>query len=303
MEEPYIYHFPDGNASIARLLVRSLVPVVAAGSTMEDIVTARFDYDTLDVIGAPTRIRLRSTAVHVRNDEDGVIVAYVRDGELSCARASGAVLAGYHMMIPAIMPELPSEQRRALQGNVKAPLSYTKVAVRHWRPWVDRGVHEITNPMGFFSRLKLDYPVSIGDYRFPRSPDEPMVLHLVHVPTVPGLDLPVREARRRARQMLYDTSFDDFEFHVRDELGRMLGSGGFDPDADIAAITVNRWGHGYSYAGDQLHDPEDDARAPFELARGRCGRVVIANADAAWTPFAAAAIEQAHRAVGELAAD
>ena len=103
--------------------------------------------------------------------------------------------------------------------------------------------------------------------------------------------------------MLYDTSFDDFEFHVRDELGRMLGSGGFDPDADIAAITVNRWGHGYSYAGDQLHDPEDDARAPFERARGRCGRVVIANADAAWTPFAAAAIEQAHRAVGELAAD
>ena len=303
MEEPYIYHFPDGNASIARLLVRSLVPDVAAGSTMEDIVTARFDYDALDVIGAPTRIRLRSTAVHVRNDEDGVIVAYVRDGELSCARASGAVLAGYHMMIPAIMPELPSEQRRALQGNVKAPLSYTKVAVRHWRPWVDRGVHEITNPMGFFSRLKLDYPVSIGDYRFPRSPDEPMVLHLVHVPTVPGLDLPVREARRRARQMLYDTSFDDFEFHVRDELGRMLGSGGFDPDADIAAITVNRWGHGYSYAGDQLHDPEDDARAPFERARGRCGRVVIANADAAWTPFAAAAIEQAHRAVGELAAE
>ena len=207
------------------------------------------------------------------------------------------------MMIPAIMPELPSEQRQALQGNVKAPLSYTKVAVRNWRPWVARGVHEITNPMGFFSRLKLDYPVSIGDYRFPSSPDEPMVLHLVHVPTVPGRDLPVREARRRARQMLYDTSFDDFEFHVRDELGRMLGSGGFDPDADIAAITVNRWGHGYSYSGDKLHDPEDDARAPFELARRRCGEVVIANADAAWTPFAAAAIEQAHRAVGELAAD
>ena len=85
-------------------------------------------------------------------------------------RAARAILAGYHMMIPSIMPELPATQRRALRANVKAPLSYTKVAVRDWHPWVRLGVHEITNPMGFFSRLKLDYPVSIGDYRCPRTP-------------------------------------------------------------------------------------------------------------------------------------
>ena len=40
-DEPYIFHFPDGNASIARMLVRSLVPGSAPGHTMEDIVTAR----------------------------------------------------------------------------------------------------------------------------------------------------------------------------------------------------------------------------------------------------------------------
>jgi spermidine dehydrogenase len=174
------------------------------------------------------------------------------------------------------------------------------VAVRNWRPWVESGVHEITNPMGFFSRLKLDYPVSMGDYRFPSSPDEPMVLHLVHVPTVPNQGLPIREARRRARQLLYATTFEDFEFRVRDELGRMLGLGGFDPDADIAAITVNRWGHGYSYSGDELHDPEDDAREPFRAAREARGNVAFANADAVWTPLASAAIAQGHRAVGDL---
>ncbi len=190
---------------------------------------------------------------------------------------------------------------RALRGNIKAPLSYTKVAVHHWRPWVECGVHEITNPMGFFSRLKLDYPVSIGDYRFPSSPDEPMVLHLVHVPTVPNQDLPRREANRQARQLLYDTTYEDFEFHVRDELARMLGPGGFDPDADIAAITVNRWGHGYSYAGDPLHAADEDARRPYELARTRCGNVAFASADAAWMPLASEAIAQAHRAVRDLA--
>jgi spermidine dehydrogenase len=300
MEEPYIYHFPDGNASIARLIVRSLIPSVAPGSTMEDIVTARFDYGRLDRPGEPVRLRLRSTAVLVANDGDDVRVAYVRDGELATLRARHAILAGYHMMIARIMPELPRDQRRALRGNIKPPLSYTKAAVHNWRPWVAAGVHEITNPMGFFSRLKLDYPVSIGDYRFPSSPDEPMVLHLVHVPTVPNQDLTRREQNRQARQLLYDTTFEDFEFHVRDELGRMLGPAGFDADTDIAAITVNRWGHGYSYAGDPLHAADEDARRPYELARTRCGNVAIASADAGWMPLASEAIAQAHRAVVDL---
>jgi spermidine dehydrogenase len=300
MEEPYIYHFPDGNASIARLIVRSLIPAVAAGDTMEDVVTARFEYGALDRAGAPARIRLESTVVHVANDGEGVVAAYVRGGQVTRVRARRAILAGYHMMIPRLMPELPRDQRRALRGNIKAPLSYTKVAVHNWQPWVELGVHEITNPMGFFSRLKLDYPVSIGGYRFPSSPDEPMVLHLVHVPTVPNRDLPIREARRQARQLLYDTSFEVFEFHIRDELSRMLGAGGFDAEADVAAITVNRWGHGYSYAGDQLHDPADDDARPFEIARARVGNVAIANADAEWMPLASAAIAQAHRAVRDL---
>jgi spermidine dehydrogenase len=127
-----------------------------------------------------------------------------------------------------------------------------------------------------------------------------MVLHLVHVPTVPNRGLRTADARRAARQLLYDTSFEDFEFHVRDELTRMLGPGGFDADRDIAAITVNRWGHGYSYSGDGL--APSDGR-PWEIARARCGRVAFANADAAWMPLASAAIEQAHRAVLELVAE
>ena len=300
MDEPYIYHFPDGNASIARAIVRSLIPAVAPGNSMEDLVTARFDYAALDVDGADARLRLQSTAVYVRNRDDVVDVGYVRDGALHRVRGDRAILAGYHMMISSIMPELPPPQRQALRANVKAPLSYTKVAVRDWHPWVRLGVHEITNPMGFFSRLKLDYPVSIGDYRCPRTPDEPMVLHLVHVPTVPNRGLRTADARRAARQLLYDTSFEDFEFHVRDELTRMLGPGGFDADRDIAAITVNRWGHGYSYSGDGL--APSDGR-PWEIARARCGRVAFANADAAWMPLASAAIEQAHRAVLELVAE
>jgi spermidine dehydrogenase len=77
---------PDGNASLARLMVRRLVPGVAPGTTMDDVVTARFDYDKLDRPGAPTRIRLDSTAVVVRNRDGGVDVGYVRDGKLARVR-------------------------------------------------------------------------------------------------------------------------------------------------------------------------------------------------------------------------
>jgi spermidine dehydrogenase len=204
------------------------------------------------------------------------------------------------MMVPAIMPEIADAQAAALSGNVKAPIVYVNVAVRNWHPWVRLGVHEITNPMGFFSRLKLDYPVSLGDYRCARTPDEPMVLHLVHVPSVRSDDLSVRERFRRGRDLLYELTLADFEERVRDELSRMLDVGGFDAVRDIVAITVNRWGHGYAYGGDPVFDPDDDAARPWENARERVGRVAFANADSAWEAFAHVAIEQGHRAVSEL---
>ena len=300
MEEPYIHHFPDGNASLARLLVRKLVPGVAPGSTMDDIVTARFDYALLDRAGSPTRIRLDSTAAVVRNRDGSVDVGYVRDGKLARVRAAHCVMAGYHMMIPYVMRELPKRQRNAMSQNVKAPLVYVKVAVRNWKPWVARRVHEIANPMGFYSRVKLDYPVSLGDYRFARTPDEPMVLHLVHVPTLRGPGIDLRTRLRAGRAQLFATPFDTFERNARDELTRMLGAGGFDADRDIAAITVSRWGHGYSYSGSSLFDKDgDDERIPA-LARRRAGRVAFANSDANWEPYAHGAFDQARRAVNDL---
>jgi hypothetical protein len=67
LDEPYIFHFPDGNASIARLLVRKMIPAVASGDNMEDIVTARFDYGQLDNPQSPVRIRLNSTVVRAQH--------------------------------------------------------------------------------------------------------------------------------------------------------------------------------------------------------------------------------------------
>ncbi|MGH8314925.1 MAG: NAD(P)-binding protein, partial [Steroidobacterales bacterium] len=157
LDDPYIYHFPDGNASIARSLVRKLIPQAAAGTTMEDIVTAKFDYSKLDEPNAPMRLRLGSTVVSLRNLPSGLVdVGYVAGSNLHRVQAKRAIYAGYGMMLPYICPDVGAKQHEALSAGVKAPLVYVNVAVKNWQPWVKLKVHEITNPMGFFSRIKLD---------------------------------------------------------------------------------------------------------------------------------------------------
>ncbi|HEY7298501.1 MAG TPA: NAD(P)-binding protein [Xanthobacteraceae bacterium] len=298
-KEPYIYHFPDGNASLARLLVRSLVPAMAPGHTMDDIVLARFDYQALDRTDQSIRIRLDSTCVDVRNAPGKALVTYVRAGAAHRIEARHVVLACFHMMIPYIVPELPPGQRAALAQNVKTPLVYTNVLVRDWRPWVALKVSAIAAPMSFHSQVALDFPVSLGGYRDPRDPSGPILLHLVHVPGAPLSGLDARAQFRIGAAKLFGMTFADFEERIRDDLDRMLGPGGFSSASDIAAITVNRWPHGYGYVANSLFDGDDYERT-LETARQPGGRIAIANSDAAGDAYAHLAIDQAERAVREL---
>jgi spermidine dehydrogenase len=297
--EPYIYHFPDGNASLARLLVRALVPSAAPGSTMEDIVLAPFDYGALDQATSQVRIRLDSTCIDVRNAPGKVLVAYQRAGRMHRVEASHAVVACFHMVIPHLMPELAAEQRAALAQNVKTPIVYTNVVVRNWRPWAALKISSIAAPMSFHSGVSLDFPVSLGGYHHPRDPSEPMALHLVHVAGAPNQGLTAREQFHAGQRALMETTFSDFETRIRDELDRMLGPGGFSSARDIAAITVNRWPHGYGYVENSLFDGDDYGKV-IERARAAVGRVAIANSDAGGDAYAHLAIDQAARAVRDL---
>jgi spermidine dehydrogenase len=303
-EEPYIFHFPDGNASIARLLVRALIPETMPGHSMEDVVTARADYSKLDVEGAPVRIRLNTTAMHVQHSgasgaSQTVNIAYMRGKKLQSVQAQYCVLACYNMMIPYICPELPEKQREALAYLVKTPLVYTHVALRNWSSFAKLGVHHIVAPGGYHTYTALDFPVSIGTYAFPSKPEEPMVLFMLRTPCRPGL--PMRDQFRAGRMELMVTPFSQFEHKVRDQLARMLGGAGFDPARDIEGITVNRWAHGYAYTPNSLFDPDwKEEEKPWVIGRKPFGRIAIANSDAGANAYTNEAIDQAWRAVGEI---
>jgi len=302
-EEPYIYHFPDGNASIARLLVRRLVPGVAPGNTMEDIVEAKFDYAKLDEEKKPVRVRLNSTVVRARNLDEkkqGVEVIYIRDAEARAVRGKACILACWNMLIPYLCPEMPEAQRQGLAYNVKVPLVYTNVQIRNWRALDKLKVHRIVCPASMFSAIEMDFPVSMGGYEFTQSPEQPCVLHLQHVPVGPGAT--AREMQRAGRTKLYGTSFETFERAIREQLARALDEGGFDVARDIEAITVNRWPHGYSYEYLSLFDPEwPKGQAPHEIGRQPFGNIHIANSDAGMFAYTNEAIDQGWRAATEIA--
>src|SRR5580698_8949960 len=303
-QEEFHFHFPDGNASIARMLVRSLVPGSAPGSTAEDIVTAKMDYGRLDRADSPVRIRLNSTAVLARHVGDAasakqVEVVYGRDQKAYSVRGKAAVLACWNMTIPYLCPDLPAEQKEALRYGVKVPLVYTVVGLRNWTAFHKLGLRGVSCPGMYHTSMNLDQAAHIGDYKPPESPDEPILVHMLRTPCQPGLS--AREQQRAGHYDLLATPFETFERNIRDQLFRVLGVGGFDPARDIEAITVNRWPHGYAYEYNPLWDPDwPEGKRPCDIARRRFGRITIANSDAAAAAYTDQAIDQGYRAVREL---
>jgi len=303
--DPDMY-FPDGNATIARLLVRSLVPDAVSGQSMEDIVTANVDYRQLDRNDNKVRIRLNSTAIDVMHlTEERVQVKYVQGGQAYAVTSKAVVMACWNSVIPYICREVSPLQRDALLYGAKSPLCYTGVHVANWRPWVEAGISHVTAPGGYHPSIGLPPSLELGDYQTSRNPDEPIVVRMSCYFYRPGQGLSRREQHRLGRTELLATPFSTFEHHIRDQLTRVLGPTGFDDERDILGITVNRWPHGYTYSYNPLFDPEEwayttTADRPAVIGRQRIGRIAIANADAAASPHTDAAIGEAYRAVTEL---
>jgi len=307
-DEPYIFHFPDGNATIARLLVRKMIPNAISGNTMEDIVTAKADYSQLDLPDQNTKIRLESTVISAKNVNGGVEVIYVNQGKLYKVSGKKCILACYNGIIPELCPELPNKQKEALKYNVKVPLVWIQVAMKNWHMFANKGISRAISPNSFFNNMYIDFPVSIGDYQYPQTFDEPVVFLMNHVPTRPYEGLTNREQHRKGRYDILKLSFQDYEDKIIDHLSAMFGSDF--KEEDLAGITVNRWAHGYSYEYNSLFDnaffdgrmPDsiDNERYPHVIGRKPFGNISIANSDSGGSAYVDAAIVQADRAVNEL---
>ena len=270
---------------------------------MEDIITAKVNYEALDDYQSPAKIRLNSTVINVTHStKQKIQTSYVNNGKAYSIRSKNVILACWHSVIPYICKDLPDQQKTALSSGVKAPLVYTNIFLSNWRSFVKSGVSQISAPGSFHSNIGLPASLNFGNYQTSRNPDNPIVLRMAKYYVAAGLSS--RDQHRVGRNELLNTSFSTFEENIRDQMARMLGSDGFNEE-DILGITVNRWPHGYTYTYNSLFDPEDWAytsttERPAVKARKKFGQIAIANADAAASPHTDAAINEAYRAVIEL---
>jgi len=173
-DNPYIHHIPDGNAGVARALVKKLIPGIGKGNNAEELVMSRFDYAELDRSSNTARIRLNSTVIDVHHGGDPassseVFVSYLEDNKAYRVKAKGVVMACYNMMIPHIVSDLPEQQAAALRLQAKSPLQYTSVGLKNWRAIREIGMGMAMSPGNMHQAVLMDFPVSMGGYEYTKT--------------------------------------------------------------------------------------------------------------------------------------
>ena len=297
--------FPDGNASVARLIVQKLIPSVAPNMQgIADVAVAQFNYGALDRENQSVRLRLNSTVVGVRETaDDRVVVEYVRGGNPLSVTASHCVLACYNNLIPHLCPEMSEQQKAGLSYGVRSPFVYANVLLNNGQAFSKLNLTFTHCPHDAFQWVSSAPTTSNGGYEPPRGPEDPMAVFMMGSPTPAVEGSSARELCRAGRYKIYSTTFAQYEAQIRQQLQSLLGQYGFDHETDIQAITVNRIPHGYAYSYLGLDDPEwEEGKAPHEIGRAQFGRISIANSDSEATPLMDAAFDAAWRAVAEQTA-
>lgn len=297
--------FPDGNASVARLIVQKLIPSVAPNMQgVADVAVAQFNYGALDRENQSVRLRLNSTVVGVRETaDDSVVVEYVRGGNSLSVTARHCVLACYNNLIPHLCPEMSEQQKAGLSYGVRSPFVYANVLLNNGQAFSKLNLTFTHCPHDAFQWVSSAPTTSNGGYEPPRGPEDPMAVFMMGSPTSAVEGSSARELCRAGRYKIYSTTFAQYEAQIRQQLQSLLGQYGFDHETDIQAITVNRIPHGYAYSYLGLDDPEwEEGKAPHEIGRAQFGRISIANSDSEAMPLMDAAFDAAWRAVAEQTA-
>jgi spermidine dehydrogenase len=297
--------FPGGNSTIARLMVKGLIPTAIDGpDTVESVCGNQVNFSALDASGSQTRIRLSSTVIAVQHEgksekANSVTIIYLNKGKLYRIKARSVVMAGGNWTTKHIVKDLPSRHREAYQQFYRSPCMMANVAVRNWRFLYKMGISGCRWFEGVGNYVEVRKLALTGIESSTISPDSPVVLSLKVLYSYPGRSTEAQGHMGRAEMM--QTSFREYERRIRDQFTDMFGAYGFDAQRDIAGIILNRWGHAYLSPQPGFFFGSNGKPAPRETLRNApFGRVAFANTDLAGAMDHRYSILEAKRAVEQL---
>lgn len=304
-EEDATQMFPDGNASIARLIVKTLLPEAIAGNaSVEDVFRNRVTFAALDRAGTSARIRLESTAIWVKHDGDpakaeSVTIAYTRGGKTYRVKARSVVMAGGSWTTKHIVRDLPEDRREAYAQFYRSPCMVANVAVRNWRFLYKMGISGCQWFEGLGSYLQVRKLALCGAESPTIGPDSPVVLTVKVLYSHPGRS--AEEQGHMGRAEMISMPFREYERQIRRQFTDMFAKSGFDAGRDIAGIILNRWGHAYSSPAPGFYFGKEGKPAPGEVLRAApFGRIAFANVDLSGMPDHKSSILEGKRAVEQL---
>ena len=300
--------FPGGNTTIARLIVKNLIPGALDGPETVKAVTANnINFPALDTPQTNARVRLSSTAISVQHDREPdksnfVSIAYLKDGKIYRVKARSAVLAGGSWTTKHIVQDLPESHRRAYAEFYRSPCMMANIAVRNWRFLYKMGMSGCRwfEGTGNYIEVRKLALTGVGDPKI--GPNSPTVLSLKVLFSYPGHS--TGEQGNLGREELLATAFRDYERRIREQLTEMFAASGFDAQRDIAGIILNRWGHAYLSPQPGFFFGRGGRPAPREILRNApFGRIAFANTDLAGAMDHRYSILEARRAVRQLLAN
>ena len=308
--------WPDGNASLLRLLVGKLIPgsigdVDGAPPTQETIVKAKADYTRLDRPGNNVRIRLNSLVFRVKpgKGRDKTKVDYILGGRARRVEARHVVMACWNRVTAHIVEGLPKKQVEGLCYARKVPLIYGRAGLNNWQAFADAKVASVS-PRGnslFWDSTTLQAGARFGTAYGP-TPNQPPSAPASVSFTVVATDhkaTPQLAAYEGGRKRLLEMSFRDLERAFVDVLDRTLNKlgGDFEPERDIHSLMINRWNYGYAHEMTSVWDPSlygPVARQPQVIGRQPYRNISVANSDSAAFAYTHSAINEGYRAVQDL---
>jgi spermidine dehydrogenase len=228
-------------------------------------------------------MRLSSTVVDVVHDGEpgsskGVIVTYLRGGQLYKARARATVMAGQQHANKHICRDLPARHRNAMENFAHGPVLTVNVALKNWKFMDKLGISAARWFEGFGWFTSINRTVLIdGKEPMALDPGKPIVLTLYMGFGIPGL--PYKQQAMAARARLFNMSFLDIETAVRNQFNTMFASVGFDAKRDIAGIIANRWGHAYAVEQPGFYFGTNGEPAPSNIIRQRHDRIAFCHAE------------------------